>query len=119
LWIDTWYKSWHWLTIRWWNSNLLAKVSSLHSSSIFEIGYVLLKNRQVLYESSIEVRTLRKHVFKILLTHESKVNSLEEGLTSWIDGDRSLKLGEVIEILLDNRVGTLDDFVLFSKFSEF
>ena len=87
----------------------------LHESANLKIFDILLEDCQVFDEPLVEVRSLVKHIFKISLAHESEVDSLEEGLFCWVDGNSRLQLLELIIILRNNHIRCLNEVFLLAN----
>ena len=101
--------------IRWCNAQFLALGLHLHESADLEIFDILLENSQMFDESLIELGPLVKHVFKVSLAHEGKVDSLEERLSCRVYCDRCLQALELLNVLLYDLVGSLYEVLLFTN----
>lgn len=59
------------------------------------------------------------HIFKVLLAHDGKINSLEELLSSWINSNGLLELAEVWPVGLDHSISLRYQCFLFRYFLNF
>jgi len=102
-WLSTSSYSWRIIVKIWWlNTKFCANICHLNASTHLEIRNILLQNCQVLNESSVKFLALMHHIFKVLLAHDGEINSLEELLSSWINGNGLLEFRKVWPVLLDH-----------------
>ena len=69
----------------------------------------------MLYESAVELGSLREHVLELLLGHKSHVNSLHELLPSGVNLYGVFELFELVPGLSDSGVRGFDQVVLLAK----